>query len=459
MLRTVCVIGGGPAGVEAARAAAGAGARVTLVSEGPIGGRAGWDSLVPSKVWIAAASLLEHAETAEARGLISRARQPLDPAAVLAYIRRVASDWSGQQAAQLAALGVSVLQGLAVFEAPRRLAVHGTDGQLVGRIEADAIIIASGSVPRFPPAMRPDGKRVIAPRFMSSLEQLPSDMIVVGGGVTGAEFVSLFARLGVRVQWLVGPRGVLPGFVAEAGQILTEHLSRQGVELLRGQLAQRIEQTGSGVTVVMADGTSHRAAMVFLAIGRTPDLARLNLAAIGLAPAGDGRLATDLFGRTAVPGVYAIGDATGGPMLANRAMAQAWIAGRHAAGAVTPPFQPEAIIHAVYSAPEIAQVGMLASPEAQVVRVPLSRSLKLHLLDHAEGVLMVAYHPQKRHVLGALAAGYHAAELLTPFAIAIQQPTTLDALAVTYSAHPTVSELAFEAARAALIAAERLVAH
>ncbi|NNJ12289.1 FAD-dependent oxidoreductase [Chloroflexales bacterium ZM16-3] len=439
MNREITVIGGGPAGIEAALAAAGAGAHVTLVSEGPVGGRANWASLTPSKVWIAAA------EASAAAGV------PADPPAILARIGAISAAWGAQQAAALAKLGVTVIQGVATFTGPGRLSVRNSEGQEVTTLEPESTIIASGSVPRFPPAMRPDGGRVIAPRFVGKLAQLPPDIVVVGGGVTGSEFASLFSLLGIRVTWVVGPKGVLPGFAPESGQALAAALRQRGVDIRQGQSAIRVEQGDSGVEIITADGEGHSAAMAFLAVGRSPDLSRLNLAAVGMAPATDGSLPADGFGRSAAEGVYVVGDATGGPMVANRAMAQAWVAGRHAAGAEAPTFCADAVIHAAYCDPQVAQVGQVDGPGTRTVRLPLSAALKSHLSGVGAGDIALSYDPDSRQVRGGAAVSPHAADILAPVAMAIQHQLPVEALAATFAANPTMSELAFMAARAALV--------
>lgn len=451
MTQRVVVVGGGPAGIEAAASAAQGGASVTLVSEGPIGGRAGWDSLVPSKVWIGAADLVGELHAAEARGVAGLSAPQLEPTAVLARIREAARSWGDHEARRLADLGVRVVTGTASFAGPRRLSVRAGEGQPPSSLEADAVIIASGSVPRFPPALRPDGRRVLAPRFMSALERLPADMVVVGGGATGSEFASLFSRLGVRVTWLVAEPGVLPMLAPAAGQELAAALAARGVAVHVGPRAERIEPAGDGVAVVTADGASFGAATAFLAVGRSPDLGRLDLAAAGLSARPDGTLPADGYGRTAAPGIYVAGDAAGGPMLANRAMAQGRIAGRHAAGLPVAPHRPETVVHAVYSDPEVAQVGDVAGQAGELLRVraPFAAGLKAHLLPAAGGWLELTYEPAGGRVRGAVAVGPHAADLLAPVALAIELGATMEQLGAVFGAHPASSELAFIAARRA----------
>lgn len=444
-MKQIVVIGGGAAGVEAAVAAAQGNTKVTLVSEGPIGGRTGWDSLLPSKVWLHAAEVAGIATAAAGEGVAVNGVQ-VDPAAVLQRIKHVATQWSDHEQQRLQAAGVTVIQGVAAFSTPHELTIQTQAGQQT--MTADAIIIATGSVPRFPPTMKPDGQRIIAPRFASHLHTLPNDIIVIGGGPTGSEFASLFSRLGVKVTWLVGSPGVLPMFATNARSTLAAAMRAHGVEIHQVDV-ERAERMEEGVSVVAADGTTYTAAMAFLAIGRMPDLSRLNLGAAGLAVEANGQLIVDNYGRTSVNHIFAVGDAAGGPMLANRALAQAWIAGRTAADLPAPGYCPHTIVHAVYTVPEVAQVGLVMDTELSRIRAEYGSSLKSYLGAETSGWIELTFDPITRQVRGGVAVGDHAADLLAPVALAIQTGATLADLAAVFAAYPTLSETVFAAARAA----------
>lgn len=448
MSKHIVIIGGGPAGIEAARAASRAGGQVTLVTNSPLGGRAGWHSLSPSKVWLTTADTLGLFAEADALGLHMEMGSRANLEAILDRIQQVTTSWNTEQANELKALGVEIVTGTAVFTGPQEVTIKNQDGSPIASQTADAFIVATGSVPRFPPQMKPDGKRVIAPRFAKHLAQIPRSIIVVGGGATGSEFAYLFNRIGVDVTWIVDDQGVLPAFQAGAGRFLAEALVQQGVKLVAGQLAQRIDRDEEKVTVVLADGTAYEAEMAFLAIGRNPDLQGVNLAAAGLAAEGVPDL--DGYGRTANPAVYIVGDATGDPMIANRAMAQARIAARHALAAPTPPYQPETIMAATYTEPQAAQVGYAAaSSTTETVRLPFTAVLKARLLARQDGFIELAYDKNSGQVTGATAVGPHAADVLTPIMLTLAQKVTVSELAALYPAHPTLSELAFVAARKA----------
>ncbi|GAB4442072.1 MAG: NAD(P)/FAD-dependent oxidoreductase [Anaerolineae bacterium] len=446
MTKQIVVIGGGPAGIEAALSAAGAGAAVTLISDGPVGGRAGWHSLLPSKVWLTAADTMGLAAGSAALGLQSGAAAAAAPE-IVARINAVRQSWNSQQAQALTDAGVTLLTGIAAFENAATILVKNADGDETDRLSPDAVIVAGGSVPYFPPNLRPDGRRVIAPRFAGALDELPGSVVVIGAGATGSETVYMFNRLGVDVTWVVDQAGVLPTFAPAAGQFLAETLARRGVKIVAGPLADRIDRDDSGVTVLLSDGGKLRAEMAFVAIGRSPDLGRLNIEATGAAMAGKSPQVDD-FGRTSVPGLYVVGDAAGPPMLANRAMAQGWVAGRHAAGAEVAPFRQESVVHAIYTEPQVAEVGRVQGDDLHRVRVNFGHSLKSHLQPEGDGFAELAFDAGRR-ITGAVAVGPHAADVLSPVAVAIQLYATLDDIAPIFVAHPTLSELVFAAARRA----------
>lgn len=448
------VVGAGPAGVAAAVAAAEAGARVTLVSDEPAGGRANWHSLGPSKVWLAAVEAYEQTVGALAMGLAVEAAPP-QAEAVVARIRELAARWSARQAEALSLAGVEWVDGFAVFDGPGRVVVQEARGLPTGFLEPDAVILATGSLPSFPDGLRPDGDRVLAPRFAGKLEDIPRDVVVIGGGATGAEFVYLFDSLGAEVTWVLDERGVLPEFPPEAAAMLVEAMDRRGVRRVPGP-AIRVDRGGRGVVVIAAEGKRYAAEAAFLAVGRLPALAGLGLESIGLAPRTNGTLWVDAYGRTEVPGVYAAGDVAGPPMLANYGEAQGRVAGLHAAGVQISGFRPECVVHAVYTSPQIAKVGDseglagIGQP-GRILRVRVPFHAGLHALLHpGKGWLELVLERPEGRIIGGWAVGPTAADSLAPVALAIRLRATVEQMADVAPAVPTISELPFIAAREAM---------
>jgi len=452
MTTHVAIIGAGPAGVTAAQAVANAGARATLIGAELPGGRAGWHSLLPSKVLLTAADSLGLAERFQMLGLAGDGGSP-DIETMTRRIRALSQAWSEAQMADLSRRGVQFLAGTATFVSDHRLRVTLPEGSPT-ELEADAVIVASGSVPIFPPNLKPDGNQIIAPRFVGKLERLPATLAMVGGGVTGTEFVYAFNRLGVAVTWLVDEFGVLPPFDRETVAVLVRALEARGVVRHEGVAADSAVADSNGVTVTLRDGRSFSAEMGFIAIGRRPDVAGLNLEAAGLAVDPRQGIQVDGYGRTAVPHIYAAGDVTGLPMTANKAMAQGWVAGRHAAGAPVDPYQPETIVEATYTDPQVAQVGLREDAarerghQIRVLRLGYEAGLKAALLEEAEGFVKLVVDAGDGLLLGASAVGAHAADVLAPLALGIRLGARLSDLTALFPAHPGLTELAFDAARA-----------
>ncbi len=453
MSRTIVVIGAGPAGIAAAVAAAEAGARVTLVSDEPAGGRANWHSLGPSKVWLAAVEAYEQAVGALALGLEVDATPP-EARSVLARIRELAGRWSARQVEALSLAGVEWETGFAGLDGPGRVKVRDRTGATTAVLEPEAVIVASGSVPVFPEGMRPDGERIMAPRYVGRLEEIPGDVIVVGGGMTGAEFVYLFDSLGSEVTWVLDERGVLPEFPPEASALLVESLDRRGVRRVAGPGAQ-VQRGGRGVVVIAADGKRYAAHTAFLAVGRVPALRGLGLDTVGLAPRPNGTIWVDAYARTEAAGVYAVGDVAGPPMLATYGEAQGRVAGLHAAGVPVAGFHPECVVHAVYTSPQIAKVGDAegvagVGRPGRVTRVRAPFHAGLHALLHpGKGWLELVLERPEGRIIGAWAVGPTAADSLAPVALAIRLRATAEQMAEVAPAVPTVSELPFIAAREA----------
>ncbi len=424
MGKSLIVIGAGPAGIEAALTAARCGATVTLIHEGPLGGRSTHGSLLPSKVWLA------------------EARPGVTPAAILERLNAVKAGWVGTQARLLAEAGVNCVQGRA------RLAGAGVveiDGQ-ARSLEAGAVILSSGSEPTFAPALKPDGKRVIAPRLLSKLDWLPQRVVVIGGGATGCESVHLFNALGAGVTWLPGRSGVLAEFARGAADGLSAAMAARGVNIVADVYADDIERGEDTATVVAESGERFEAELVFVATGRRADLDGQGLDALGL----DLPPALDGYGR-AGHGLYLIGDAAGEPFLANRALAQARIAARHALELPCTPYDPDTVVHAVYSQPEVAQVGRVAGNDLRCLDIPLDTALKAHLQDPV-GRFALSWDAEGR-VAGGWVLGTHASDALAPVATAIASGATLTQLAATWPANPTLGEIASQAARMAVDAA------
>jgi pyruvate/2-oxoglutarate dehydrogenase complex dihydrolipoamide dehydrogenase (E3) component len=448
MAGSLMVVGGGPAGIEAATTAVSLGFTVTVVSNTPLGGRAGWDSLLPSKLWLTAADSVGTLAHGGRLGLDTAVSNPPNPNQLLQQLQSNMQQWHDTQADYLHQQGVNLLMGIAKFSGPSQLTITTPAGQ-TSTYSPDHIIIATGSVPRFFPTIKPDGQRIIAPRHMSNLKTLPASIIVIGGGATGSEVTYLFNQLGVQTTWVIGTAGVLPGFLPEAGEFLAHTLAQRGVNVITGQDATSVTapENSAGVIATLADGTTLTADMAFLAVGRTPDVANLAWDEAGLAYEPS---ALSPYGRLGESNVYLVGDAAGGALMANKAFAQARVAVQHAAGLPVPPVNPAQLLYAIYTEPQVAQVGQVVGDDDgafTAVSLPYAHNLKAQLLGADHGFVRLVYETATRRLVGATAVGTHAGDVLAPVLVALHANFTLDQLANLYPAHPTLSELSFAVAR------------
>lgn len=450
MSKRFVVIGGGSVGVHAALEAARSGAEVTLISEGEIGGRTTWDSLVPSKVLLTAADTLLDACYAPHRG-VNVTVEAAGVAELMERIRQRAEQWAEMQKKALQQAGVQVVYGIASFVDPHTVKVQ-TEQEGEQQATFDVAIIATGSVPIFPPSMKPDGKCILAPRFMSSLQSLPEHIILVGGGVTGSEFAYLFRMLGSQVTIVTDMPRLLPRADEEVSQTLEHAFRRMDIEVLLSSPVESVTATDGGVQARLMDGRTPESSHAFIAIGRRADLSRLNLEATGLSVSPQG-IPLNEYMQSPVPHLYAVGDAAGPPFTLNRGWAQARVAVRHALGLPTPPFRPELVVEAVYTQPQVAQVGITERQAIQqgrrvkALRADYAVNLKAQLLGETEGFVKLVVEEATGKLLGGSAVGSHAADILAPLPTAMALGGTVETLASLYPAHPTIVELLHEAAR------------
>jgi pyruvate/2-oxoglutarate dehydrogenase complex dihydrolipoamide dehydrogenase (E3) component len=439
------VIGAGPAGITAALEGAALGAQVTLVSAEPVGGRANWHSLVPSKVALTAADHLQESRHLPAMGLRGSLPAP-DLPTLRQRIAEQAQAWSRHYQDLLKARGVTLISAMAHFQDSHHIQLE-QDGTVLQDLAFDRAIIATGSEPIFLPQLKPDGKFILAPRHISQLSSWPQLMIVIGGGVTGAEFSYFFNGMGCQVTWVTDLATVLPRTDPDLTETLEQGLRDSGVEILKSAPVQSVTTRGDSVAAVLKDGRTLSGSHAFLAIGRKPDLTALTLESAGVSYTAQG-IDVDPFGRTSVPHIFAAGDVTGPPFIANRGQAQARVATRQALGTVTGLCRSETVIEAVYTRPQIAQVGLTEAQAAnegrpvKVFKAAYREALKPRLSgDNTTGFVKILAAPTDGRILGGAGVGDRAAEVISLVAVAIAADLKVEHLAALFPAYPTLSEL------------------
>ncbi|MGD9987074.1 NAD(P)H-quinone dehydrogenase [Pseudonocardia sp.] len=455
----IVIMGGGPAGYEAALVAAQHGSEVTVVERDGMGGACVLDDCVPSKTFISSAAVRVDLHRAEDLGvLLDRNTAGIDLPKVHGRVLSLARAQSADIRDRVAGEGVRIVDGTACFgepapgRAPQVVDVTTTDGA-EQELPADIVLVATGATPRILDSARPDGERILTWRQLYDLPALPEHLVVVGSGVTGAEFVSAYVELGCRVTLVSSRDRVLPGEDADAAAVLQEVFAERGVEILANARAESVTREGDGVVVTLTDGTLVRGSHALMTVGSVPNTAGIGLEKIGVHTDGGGFVTVDRVSRTSVPGVYAAGDCTGVLMLASVAAMQGRIAMWHALGEGVAPIKLRTVAANVFTRPEIATVGIsqrvidAGEVPARTVMLPLATNPRAKMRGLRRGFVKLFCRPATGAVIGGVVVAPVASELILPIALAVQNGLTVDDLAHTFSVYPSLSGSITEAGR------------
>jgi dihydrolipoamide dehydrogenase len=304
------------------------------------------------------------------------------------------------------------------------------------------ILLATGSEPAFRPDFKPNGERIIAPRLAGALKEMPRSVIIAGGGITGVEYAFAFAALGAKVTLLQRGAQLLRGMDTSLS-VAIEHWQQTHlpVQIIKGDAVQTLRQEGDRAIALTASGQSYDADLAFIAAGRQADLTFFDPATLPL-HLDNGFAVVNRFAQTNLPGVYAAGDLTGNPMTANRAMMQAQVAVAHMVAGDASKLQQNPIIEAAYTVPGVAQIGDIsADAPGHIEMISFTGLLKAQLAAATDGFLKIKTTEPGGKVLGAGAFGPHAAEILAPLQVAMQEGITLEALQKYPFAHPGWGEV------------------
>lgn len=432
------------------------GAQVTVIdTEGP-GGSAVLTDCVPSKTLIATADLL--AVTAEAGSLgirvdgdAPRGTLSVDLSAVNHRVKELASAQSRDIEARLAREGIDYVRGRGRLASPTRVVAATADGERA--VDADVILVATGARPRILDDARPDGERILTWDQVYDLTEVPARLIVVGSGVTGAEFASAYHALGSEVVLVSSRDRVLPGEDPDAAAVIEDAFTSRGMTVLERSRAQSVRRTQDGVIVTLGDGSTVEGSHALLALGSVPNTEDLGLADAGVEMDERGFIVVDRVSRTTARGVYAAGDCTGVFMLASVAAMQGRIAMWHALGDSVGPLDRSHVSSTVFTTPEIATVGVTQREvdeglvRAESVLLPLDTNARAKMLDIRHGFVKLFCRPSTRIVIGGVVVGPRASELIHPIAVAVDARLTVDQLAGTFTVYPSLSGSVAEAAR------------
>ncbi|NVM94359.1 NAD(P)H-quinone dehydrogenase [Arthrobacter wenxiniae] len=455
---SLAILGGGPGGYEAAMVAASMGSEVTIVERAGLGGAAVLTDVVPSKTLIATAESMNRSIDSTELGVSFNADDGDVKTALRADLklinRRVkllAREQSTDIRRGLEALGVRIVIGTGRLLDGRTIEVDR--GETKEIIKADAVLVSVGAHPRELATAQPDGERILNWTQLYDLDELPEELIVVGSGVTGAEFASAFNGLGSKVTLISSREQVLPGEDSDAAAVLEQVFERRGLRVLSRSRAQAVERTADGVIVTLGDGSKVTGTHCLVCVGSIPNTTDLGLEAAGVELTPSGHIKVDGVSRTSAPNVYAAGDCTGVLALASVAAMQGRIAVAHLLGDSVRPLMLTRVSSNIFTSPEIASVGVSEADldagryQGDVVKLPLQTNARAKMRNVNDGFIKIIARRGSGTIIGGVVVGAGACELIFPIALAVAQKLHVDDVANTFTVYPSLSGSIAEAAR------------
>ncbi|MGZ4710224.1 MAG: dihydrolipoyl dehydrogenase family protein [Acidimicrobiales bacterium] len=450
MAKRFVIIGGGPAGNQAATYAARLGAEVTLIERDIIGGAAHLWDCIPSKAMIATGGALSQINASQGMG-ITNVSASLDFDVMRSRIGAIEEKLRSSVCGLLDSQGVTMLQGTGRMKGPHEVVVETADGLV--ELDADVVLLSTGSRPRIPDWAPIDGDRVLTTRDAYPPPELPEHLVVVGSGVTGVEFVHMFSSFGCQVTLIVSRQQVLPQKDPEVAAALEDDFIRRGVRLYKGARAVGID-VGEQITVRCDDGRVANGSHALLAIGSIPNSERLGLEEAGI-ESDNGYVVVNHNCQSSVPHIYAAGDLSGKLPLSSVAAMQGRKIAEHAMGLHAGPHKHldyEKAASAIFTVPEIADVG-LAEADAfasgrkiRVTKVPFSANAKALIENDPRGFVKIISDPATGVVLGGSIVGRNAAELISVIALAVTAGLRVTDIVESLLVHPALAEALADAA-------------
>ncbi len=457
MSQRVVILGGGPAGYEAALVAAELGADVTIVADAGLGGNCVLWDCVPSKALIVAASAMRWVHTADRMGVRIEGVDALDRSVVdlprvAANVLELGASQSRDIERRVVGADVRLLRGTGRISAPHQVTATEQDGtQHV--LHADYVLVATGSTARLLPFFEPDGERVLVGQQVYGLPEVPERLVVVGSGATGAEFADAFQRFGSQVTLVSSRALILPTEDPDAAEVIEQVFERRGMTILRRSRAVSCDRRGDEVAVGLDDGREVVGSHALFTVGQVPTSSAIGLDVVGVEVNAWGGVDVDDVGRTSCRWVYAAGDVTGGVMLANVAAMQGRTAMWHALGQAVQPIRWDAVTATIFTDPEVATVGM-SPDEAHAAGLPIATARldfrgnpRAKMIQGVDGFVKVHAMIGSGTVVGGVVVSSRASDLIQPLAVAIQNRLTVAQLAQTLTVYPSMAGSVAECAR------------
>lgn len=462
----IAILGGGPGGYEAALAGVQLGAEVTLVERAGVGGSAVLTDVVPSKTLIATAEAANAAGEAADLGVQfftrngdGRAVRPevaVNLGAVNQRLLMLARQQSEDMKSQLIKAGVRIISGEGRLDGPNRLVVSTGKGKSLtdfDEIDADTLVVSVGASPRQLSTAKPDGERIFNWTQLYTLHEVPEHMIVVGSGVTGAEFASAYLALGSKVSLISSREQVLPGEDADAARVIENVFTRNGMDVLSKSRAGKVERTADGVLVTLSDGRTVEGSHCLMAVGSIPNTAGIGLEEAGVQLTESGHIRVNRVARTSMPSIYAAGDCSDFLPLASVASMQGRTAVYHAMGDAVAPTELRNVSSNIFTQPEVATVGWSQKQieegiaQGDIYKLPLSSNPRAKMMGIKDGFVKIFARTGSGTVIGGVIVAPKASDLILPIALAVEHRLTVDDVARSFAIYPSISGSIVDAAR------------
>lgn len=450
MAYDILIIGGGPGGYVAAIKAAQLGAKVGVVEKDELGGTCLNRGCIPTKTLLSSVSTLAHVKHAANFG-INVDNYSVDFPKMMDRKEKVVAQLVKGIHYLFKKNKIELIRGQGKVIEPGKVQVATGEDEL--ELLAKNIIVATGSEPALIKALGYNGRTVITSNEALSLEAVPESMLIIGGGVIGCEFATIFSELGCSVTILEAMPTILPMIDKDVARRQQSLLKRRGIAIKTGAMITEVTETNQGIKAVLDNGHEFSAQKALISIGRTFNTEGLGLKEIGVQLGPKGEVLVDNRMRTNVEGIYAIGDVTNIIQLAHVASAQGIVAVENIMG-IESTMNYAAVPSCIFTLPEVASVG-ITSQEAEKKGIPVKEGKfnfiangKALSMDETDGLVKIIAHADNNKVLGVHIIGPHAADLIAEATLAVQHGLTSEQLARTIHAHPTLAETIMEAAEA-----------
>ena len=455
----VLIIGSGPGGYVTAIRAAQLGFKTAIVERAYLGGICLNWGCIPTKALLRSAEIFHYLQHAKDYGL-SAEKVSFDPAAVVKRSRAVSKRLNDGVGFLMKKNKVAVIWGEATIDAPGKVTVKAAKSEApkdalgVGTYQAKHIIIATGARPRVLPGLEPDQKLIWTYFEAMVPERMPKSLLVIGSGAIGIEFASFYRTLGADVTVVEVLPQILPVEDAEISAFARKAFEKQGIKIMTGAKVTKLDKKADSVTATIDDGKGATQTLtverVISAVGVTGNIENLGLEKLGV-KTDRGAIVADGLSRTSVPGIYAIGDVAGPPLLAHKAEHEGVICIEAIKGLHPHPMDKRLIPGCTYCTPQIASVGLTEQAakekklDVRVGRFPFVGNGKAIALGEDQGLVKVIFDRKTGQLLGAHMVGAEVTELIQGYVVAMNLETTEEELMHTVFPHPTLSEMMKEA--------------